>query len=100
MTGNTGLATTTEFKGQTHAEYEQGRNRAGSARIRAPIVRFCACKVAWMNCPHRGYCAFAPAVSHPDPPALLRLAGNLAMHQPACIAAARHAGFPRGCPCV
>jgi len=46
MTGNSGLATTVEFKGQTHAEYEQGRNRAGSARIRAPIVRFCAGKVA------------------------------------------------------
>jgi len=44
--GNTGLATTTGFKRQAHAEYEQGRNRVGSARIRAPIVRFCAGKVA------------------------------------------------------
>ena len=54
MIGNTGLATTIECKRQTQAECEQGRNRVGSARIRAPIVRFCGCKVAWMNCPHRG----------------------------------------------
>src|SRR5215468_1081701 len=70
MTGNTGAAATSEFNRQTHAEYEQRRSRAGSARIRAPIVRFWACKVAWMNCPHRGYRAFAPAVSRADPPAL------------------------------
>jgi hypothetical protein len=54
MIGNTGFATTIAFKRQAHAEYKQGRNRVGSARIGAPIVRFCACKVAWMNCPHRG----------------------------------------------
>jgi hypothetical protein len=56
MIGNTVLATTTESKRQTHAEYEQGRDCAGCARIRAPIVRFCACKVAWMNYPRRRMC--------------------------------------------
>src|SRR5262249_2630170 len=100
MIGNTGLATTIEFKRQTHAEYEQRRSRAGSARVRAPIVRFRACKVAWMNCLHRGYRAFAPAVSRPDPPAQCGSRATMPRTRWRAWQRPGHAGFPRGCPCV
>jgi len=53
VTGTTGSAATTGVNRPARAEYQQGRNRAVGARIRAPIARSREGKAAWMNRPHR-----------------------------------------------